>query len=324
VCTFRECYNVEIDFLNVLLLSRGRHTIDDYFETQEVTVRPNDLRIEGKFLEFTDWTHVALRFPLSDRQVLELKSVAHAYKRTSSREYDRTKRELDHPSNAPIHFAFPTHQAQPDGTLRPTIYAQDIPMCPLCLTWKFPQEMGRAKWCCRGGELIDVIAPWTQPTPEFRALCLDNSRAAIEFRASSRKYNNEVSFGSYGINYGAAKNLPVPSFLTISGHTYCRVLSGEDDGPLKYYIYDPTYTRDTQLKPETLRIVRECIAAKNNLAKVLKQFGGRSDIEQLIVCIESIPADTQAPDFAGLYIRPKGPGDVTTCPRKLVIYPTVH
>ena len=109
-------------------------------------------------------------------------------------------------------------------------------------------------------------------------------------------------------------------FLTISGHTYCRVLSGEDDGPLKYYIYDPTYTRDTQLKPETLRIVRECIAAKNNLAKVLKQFGGRSDIEQLIVCIESIPADIQAPDFAGLYIRPKG--DVTTSPRKLVIYPT--
>ena len=320
VCTFRECYNVEIDFLNVLLLSRGRHTIDDYFETQDVTVRPNDLRIEGKFLEFTDWTHVAQRFPLSDRQVLELKSVAHAYKRTSSREYDRTKRELDHPSNAPIHFAFPTHQAQPDGTLRPTIYAQDIPMCPLCLTWKFPQEMGRAKWCCRGGELIDVIAPWTQPTPEFRALCLDNTRAAIDFRASSRKYNNEVSFGSYGINYGAAKTLPVPSFLTISGHTYCRVLSGEDDGPLKYYIYDPTYTRDTQLKPETLRIVRECIAAKNNLAKVLKQFGGRSDIEQLIVCIESIPADIQAPDFAGLYIRPKG--DVTTSPRKLVIYPT--
>jgi hypothetical protein len=52
----------------------------------------------------------------------------------------------------------------------------------------------------------------------------------------------------------------------------------------------------------------------------LKQFGGRSDIEQLIVCIESIPADIQAPDFAGLYIRPKG--DVTTSPRKLVIYPT--
>ena len=86
-------------------------------------------------------------------------------------------------------------------------------MCPLCLTWKFPQEMGRAKWCCRGGELIDVIAPWTQPTPEFRALCLDSSGAVIEFRASSRKYNNEVSFGSYGINYGAAKTLPVPSFF---------------------------------------------------------------------------------------------------------------
>ena len=49
--------------------------IDDYFETQDVTVRPNDLRIEGKFPEFTDWTHVAQRFPLSDRQVLELKSV---------------------------------------------------------------------------------------------------------------------------------------------------------------------------------------------------------------------------------------------------------
>jgi hypothetical protein len=100
VCTFRECqcYNVEIDFLNlnVLLLStsRGRHTIDDYFETQDATVRPNDLRIEleGKFLEFTDWTHVAQRFPFSDRQVLELKSVARAYKRTSSRESSRTVR----------------------------------------------------------------------------------------------------------------------------------------------------------------------------------------------------------------------------------------
>ncbi len=53
LCTFCECRNFEIDYLNVSLLTKGRQTIDDYFETQDVTVRTNDLLIKCKFLEFT-------------------------------------------------------------------------------------------------------------------------------------------------------------------------------------------------------------------------------------------------------------------------------
>ena len=132
--------------------------------------------------------------------------------------------------------------------------------------------MGRKKWCCKGGNLIDVITPWTQPTDDFRQLCLNMSRLATEFRFHCRQFNNEVSFASYGINYGKEEDLPTPSFIKISGHIYSRLLNAEDDGTLRYYVHDATYRRNKKLPLETLRIVRDCISAKNNLAQELRRF----------------------------------------------------
>ena len=203
VCTFRQCYDVEVDYLlNLLLLTKGRNTIESYFDANgEACIQPNALRIHGKFTESVDWDDVKQRFAITDRQILELKSVAYEFKRTTTQEYNRAQREVNHPSNAPIHFAFPEFQTDPNGTTRPTDYDRDIPKCSICKTWKFPQEMGRKKWCCKGGNLIDVITPWTQPTDDFRHLCLDASRSAMEFRFQCRQFNNEVRFASYGFTH---------------------------------------------------------------------------------------------------------------------------
>ena len=93
MCTFRQCYDVEIDYLNLLLLTKARSTIESYFDaTDQASVQPNALRIDGKFSESTDWNHVKQRFAISDRQVLELKSVAHEFKRATTREYERATR----------------------------------------------------------------------------------------------------------------------------------------------------------------------------------------------------------------------------------------
>ena len=286
VCTFRQCYDVEVDYLNLLLLTKGRNTIDSYFDANgQARIQPNALRIHGKFTESTDWDDVKQRFAITDRQVLELKSVAYEFKRTTIQEYNRAQRDVNHPSNAPIHFAFPEFQTDPNGTTRPTDYDRDITKCSICKTWKFPQEMGRKKWCCKGGNLIDVITPWTQPTDDFRQLCLNTSRLATEFRFHCRQFNNEVSFASYGINYGKEEDLPTPSFIKISGHIYSRLLNAEDDGTLRYYVHDATYRRNKKLPLETLRIVRDCISAKNNLAQELRRFSQMPNMEELIVTI---------------------------------------
>jgi len=89
VCTFRQCCDVEIDYLNLLLLTKVRNTIESYFDaTDQASEQPNPLRIDGKFSESSDWNHVKLRFAISDRQVLELKSIAYEFKRATTREYD--------------------------------------------------------------------------------------------------------------------------------------------------------------------------------------------------------------------------------------------
>jgi hypothetical protein len=41
----------------------------------------------------------------------------------------------------------------------------------------------------------------TQPTDDFRHLCLSASRSATEFRFQCRQFNNEVSFASYGFTH---------------------------------------------------------------------------------------------------------------------------
>jgi hypothetical protein len=87
VCTFRQCYDVEVDYLNLLLLTKGRNTIESYFDANgEACIQPNALRIHGKFTKSIDWDDVKQRFAITDRQVLELKSVAYEFKRTTTQE----------------------------------------------------------------------------------------------------------------------------------------------------------------------------------------------------------------------------------------------
>ena len=63
VCTFRQCCDVEIHYLNLLLLTKARNTIESYFDaTDQASVQPNALHIDGKFSESTDWNHVKQRF----------------------------------------------------------------------------------------------------------------------------------------------------------------------------------------------------------------------------------------------------------------------
>ena len=67
VCTFRQCCDVEIAYLNLLLLTKARNTIESYFDaTDQASVQPNALRIDGKFSESSDWNHVKQRFAISD------------------------------------------------------------------------------------------------------------------------------------------------------------------------------------------------------------------------------------------------------------------
>jgi hypothetical protein len=66
VCTFRQCYDVEVDHLNLLLLTKGRTTIESYFDANgEACIHPNALRIHGKFTESIDWDDVKQRFAIT-------------------------------------------------------------------------------------------------------------------------------------------------------------------------------------------------------------------------------------------------------------------
>jgi hypothetical protein len=69
--------------------SKARNTIESYFHaTDTARVQPNVLRKDSKFSESTDWNHVKQRFAISDRHVLELKSIANDFKSVTTREYD--------------------------------------------------------------------------------------------------------------------------------------------------------------------------------------------------------------------------------------------
>jgi hypothetical protein len=50
---------VEVDYLNLLLLTKGRNTIESYFDANgEACIQPNALRIHGNFTESIDWDDV--------------------------------------------------------------------------------------------------------------------------------------------------------------------------------------------------------------------------------------------------------------------------
>jgi len=157
---------VEVDYLNLLLLPKGRTTIVSYFDANgQACIQPNALRIHGKFTKSIDWDDVKQRFAITDRQVLELKSVAYEFKWTTTQEYHRAQREVNHPSNAPIRFAFPEFQTDPNGTTRRMDYDRDITQCatPLALVillikMAVAQSHAPGEWACQWGTGRDVIS----------------------------------------------------------------------------------------------------------------------------------------------------------------------
>jgi hypothetical protein len=123
ICPFRDCWDVAIDWLNILLMCRTQFTISAYFSDGEVTCSLNDLRIDGTLREFADWQQVQDLCALDGTQIMELKRASLLFKRHENRTYESLQRKLDKPSNHPIHFAFATYQvdaARTRNSPRPT------------------------------------------------------------------------------------------------------------------------------------------------------------------------------------------------------------
>ena len=122
-------------------------------------------------MESTDWDDVKQRFAITDRQVLELKSVAYEFKWTTTQEYHRAQREVNHPSNAPIRFAFPEFQTDPNGTIRRTDYDRDITKCaiPLALVILLIKMAAAQSHTRRSGPASGAQAVMSSPTArEYR------------------------------------------------------------------------------------------------------------------------------------------------------------
>jgi hypothetical protein len=92
---------------------------------------------------------------------MEIKLATYNFKRDENRKYDQIVRRLNKPNESPIHFAFTTD------------YDDDaVPKCPHCRTYLFPQEVSKAMWCCKKGQMLSLYKPWTQPTDEYREHCI--------------------------------------------------------------------------------------------------------------------------------------------------------
>jgi hypothetical protein len=81
ICPFRDCWDVAIDWLNILLMCRTQFTIGAYFSDGEVTCSLNDLRIDGILREFADWQQVQDLCALDGTQIMELKRASLLFKR---------------------------------------------------------------------------------------------------------------------------------------------------------------------------------------------------------------------------------------------------
>ncbi len=49
---------MEVDWLNILFAVSTRQTIDAQFAKDTCTINTSDLRIDGRFKEFSNWDHV--------------------------------------------------------------------------------------------------------------------------------------------------------------------------------------------------------------------------------------------------------------------------
>ena len=129
---------------------------------------------------------------------MEIKLASHSFKCDANRKYDQTVRRLNKPSESPIHFAFTTD------------YDDDsVPKCPHCRTYLFPQEVSKAMWCCKKGQMLSLYKPWTQPTDEYRGHCIGNFANAKLFRLHSRALNLTL------IAYRCKRRLPIPTKFVV-------------------------------------------------------------------------------------------------------------
>ena len=80
-CKYQHCSEVEVDWLNILFAVSTRHTIDAQFAKDTCTINPNELRIDGRFKEFSDWDHVERTCVSIDAEALmQLKRIARDFK----------------------------------------------------------------------------------------------------------------------------------------------------------------------------------------------------------------------------------------------------
>ena len=80
-CKYRHCLDVEVDWLNIFLQVSALHNIKSFFDKKDCTVNPTNLRVDGKFREFTDWEQVQRNCAVTDEQLLQLKNAANDFKR---------------------------------------------------------------------------------------------------------------------------------------------------------------------------------------------------------------------------------------------------
>ena len=233
-CKYQHCSEVEVDWFNILFAVSTRHTIDSLFAKNICTIHPNNLRIDGKFKEFSDWDHVErICGPINAEALLQLKRIARDFKNDRTREYENVQRKLNKRTEAPINFA-----------MKHDYEHESVAKCKFCRAWLFWPETSQKEWCCGQGKYLPQMNPWTQPTDEFRELCIGTSTNAKLFRANSRKLNNENSFASWGVKWGQEAEEKYPNFLKVSGVTYYRLLHGDAKGPLQSYIRDVDYHYD--------------------------------------------------------------------------------
>jgi hypothetical protein len=101
ICPFRACWDVAINWLNILLLCRTQFTISAYFSDSEVTSSLNDLRIDGTLREFADWQQVQDSCALDGTQIMALKRASLLFERHENRIYESLQRKLDKPAIEP-------------------------------------------------------------------------------------------------------------------------------------------------------------------------------------------------------------------------------
>ena len=139
-CAYANCLDVEDDWFNILF-TKCESIVNAYFT--EVSIPAISLRIDGIVRPISSWDQLQHKFTLSANQLMEIKLATYNFKRDENRKYDQIVRRLNKPNESPIHFAFTTD------------YDDDaVPKCPHCRTYLFPQEVSKAMWCCKKGQML--------------------------------------------------------------------------------------------------------------------------------------------------------------------------